>query len=80
MVRTADAVVSGAGHKGLIAAILLARHGLQVLAIADKSVVGGAVRTERPFARTPGLGGPTGAYLLGPMPPELIAAPGSIYR
>src|SRR6267143_414016 len=33
----------------------------------------GAARTERPFRRAPGLATSTGAYLLGLMPPELIA-------
>ena len=35
-------------------------------------MVGGACRTEYPFAKAPGLGHSTGAYLLGVMPPELI--------
>lgn len=35
--------------------------------------MGGAVRTEFPYARVPGLGQSTGAYLLGVMPPELVA-------
>jgi phytoene dehydrogenase-like protein len=52
---------------------LLARAGLRVLVLEDKDVVGGAVRTERPFAKAPGLATSTGAYLLGLMPPELIA-------
>lgn len=38
---------------------------------ADK-VVGGACRTEYPFAKAPALGQSTGAYLLGVMPPELL--------
>ena len=33
--------------------------------------VGGAAKTERPFAKVPGLSQSTGAYLLGLMPPEL---------
>src|SRR6185503_19113955 len=68
-----DVCIVGAGHNGLVAATLLARAGLQVLVLEDKPVIGGAVRTERPFARAPGLGASTGAYLLGVMPPELIA-------
>ena len=39
-------------------------------------MVGGAARTEYPFARAPRLGTSTGAYLLGLMPPELIATLG----
>lgn len=36
-------------------------------------MVGGAVKTEYPFRKVPGLGQSTGAYLLGVMPPELIS-------
>ena len=35
-------------------------------------MLGGAVRTERPFKSAPQLGTSTGAYLLGLMPPELV--------
>src|SRR5215831_6247209 len=69
-----DAIVVGAGHNGLVAAALLARAGLAVAVLERADVVGGACRTERPFARAPELGASTGAYLLGLMPPELIAA------
>jgi phytoene dehydrogenase-like protein len=68
----ADVVVVGAGHNGLVAALVLARRGLDVLVLEEKEVVGGAARTERPFARVPGLAASTGAYLLGLMPPELL--------
>ncbi len=67
-----DVVVIGAGHNGLVAAVLLARKGLRVHVVEDKPVIGGAVRTERPFKKAPGLGISTGAYLLGLMPPELL--------
>jgi phytoene dehydrogenase-like protein len=67
-----DAVVVGAGHNGLVAALVLARRGLDVLVLEEKDVVGGAARTERPFRRVPGLSASTGAYLLGLMPPELL--------
>jgi phytoene dehydrogenase-like protein len=69
----ADAIVVGAGHNGLVAAILLARRGLSVVVIEEKATVGGAAKTERPFARAPGLGVSSGAYLLGLAPPELLA-------
>jgi len=72
MPSQADVVVIGAGHNGLVAALVLARSGLDVLVLEEKEVVGGAARTERPFARAPGLGTSTGAYLLGLMPPELL--------
>jgi hypothetical protein len=45
---------------------------LQVEVFEEKSVVGGACRTEYPFPKVPGLGHSTGAYLLGVMPPELM--------
>ncbi|HRE89353.1 MAG TPA: FAD-dependent oxidoreductase, partial [Myxococcota bacterium] len=69
----ADVIVIGAGHNGLVAATLLARAGLDVCILERSEVAGGAVRTEHPFARAPDLGQSTGAYLLGLMPPELIA-------
>src|SRR3954466_14897997 len=72
MTSQADVVVVGAGHNGLVAALLLARRGLDVLVLEEKEGVGGAAKTERPFARAPGLSTSTGAYLLGLMPPELI--------
>ena len=68
-----EAVVVGAGHNGLVAAVFLARAGLNVTVLEEKATVGGACKTERPFARAPGLAASTGAYLLGLMPPELIA-------
>jgi phytoene dehydrogenase-like protein len=70
--RPVDVVVVGAGHNGLVAATLLARSGLSVRVLESASVVGGACRTEYPFARAPDVGQSTGAYLLGLMPPELM--------
>jgi len=67
-----DVLIVGAGHNGLVSAILLARAGLKVRVLEEKSMVGGAVKTERPFAKVPGLATSTGAYLLGLMPPELV--------
>lgn len=69
---TRTAVVVGAGHNGLVAATLLARWGWQVWVVERDQVVGGACRTEYPFAAAPELGASTGAYLLGAMPPEVI--------
>ncbi len=67
-----DVIVVGAGHNGLVAAILLARKGLRVTVLEEKDTIGGAVKTEHPFRTAPGLGISTGAYLLGLMPPELL--------
>ncbi len=68
----ADVVIIGAGHNGLVSAVLLARAGLDVVVLEADDVLGGAARTEKPFAKVPGLGQSTGSYLLGLMPPELL--------
>jgi phytoene dehydrogenase-like protein len=73
MSRGPSAIVVGAGHNGLVAATLLAQAGLEVTVFEEKTAVGGACKTERPFRRAPDLATSTGAYLLGLMPPELIA-------
>src|SRR5437868_7932856 len=72
MPNQVNAIVIGAGHNGLVAALLLARKGLNVRVLEDKPVIGGACRTEKPFAKAPELATSTGAYLLGLMPPELM--------
>src|SRR5687767_15682957 len=74
---TTDVAIVGAGHNGLVAAVFLARQGLKVTVLEEKSTVGGAAKTEYPFAKAPGLGTSTGAYLLGVMQPELIAKLGA---
>ncbi|GAB7043286.1 MULTISPECIES: phytoene desaturase family protein [Catenuloplanes] len=68
----ADVIIVGAGHNGLVSAILLARAGLDVVVLEASDVIGGAARTETPFPRVPGLRHSTGSYLLGLMPPELL--------
>lgn len=68
-----DVLVVGGGHNGLVAAAVAARAGLRVLVVEEKPTLGGAVRTETPFSAAPGLRSSTGAYLLGLMPPELMA-------
>jgi phytoene dehydrogenase-like protein len=74
--KNADVIIVGAGHNGLVSALLLAREGLDVLVLEEKATVGGAVKTERPFAKAPGLSTSTGAYLLGVMPPEIMERTG----
>src|SRR5262249_30064215 len=76
MGKNVQVVVIGAGHNGLVAAVMLAQQGLGGRVVEDKPVVGGAARTERPFKRAPGLATSTGAYLLGLMPPEIMQATG----
>lgn len=71
-----NAVIIGAGHNGLVAAAVLARAGRTVTLLDAAPVLGGACRTERPFTEAPNLACSTGAYLLGPMPPEVIDATG----
>jgi phytoene dehydrogenase-like protein len=75
-----DVVVIGAGHNGLVAAILLARGGLKVTVLEEKSAAGGAAKTEYPFPKAPKLATSTGAYLLGVMQPELIAKLGARFQ
>jgi phytoene dehydrogenase-like protein len=75
-----DIAIVGAGHNGLVAAVLLARQGLKVTVLEEKPEVGGAAKTEYPFAKAPRLGTSTGAYLLGVMQPELIAKLGAKFK
>ena len=68
-----DVAIIGAGHNGLVAAVMLARHGLTVSLFEEQATIGGAAKTEYPFGKAPKLGASSGAYLFGLMPPELIA-------
>ncbi len=74
--RAVDVIVIGAGHNGLVASLLLARAGYRVEVLESRPSVGGACVTEYPFQVAPKLGSSTGAYLLGLMPPELMATLG----
>jgi phytoene dehydrogenase-like protein len=73
MPRAIDVLVLGAGHNGLVAATFMARAGLDVVVVEEKATVGGACKTEKPFRAARDLATSTGAYLLGLMPPELVA-------
>lgn len=75
-----DVAIIGAGHNALVAATFLARSGLAVAVFEEKDAVGGAAKTEYPFAKAPQLGTSTGAYLLGVMQPELIAKLGARFK
>lgn len=71
-----DVVIAGAGHNGLVCAAMLAKRGVRVLVCEASDTIGGACRTEYPFVHAPNVGCSTGAYLLGPMPPEVLDATG----
>jgi len=68
-----DVVVIGAGHNGLCAATLLARRGLDVLAVERRDVVGGAAVTEELL---PGFRFSTCAYAAHLLHPKVLAALG----
>ncbi len=67
-----DVAIVGAGHNALVSSIFLARAGLDVVVLERSDTLGGAARTEYPFARAPQLAQSTGAYLVGLVPPELM--------
>jgi phytoene dehydrogenase-like protein len=76
-VSQTDVVIVGAGHNGLVAAALLAKQGLRVTVVEERAMIGGATKTEYPFARAPKLGTSTASYLLGVMQPEIIERTGA---
>ncbi|CAN5854691.1 NAD(P)/FAD-dependent oxidoreductase [soil metagenome] len=64
-----DAIVTGAGHNGLIAAAYLARAGRKVLVLERRSIIGGATVTEEAF---PGYHLSTCSYVCNLLLPEVI--------
>ena len=67
-----DVVVIGAGHNGLVASALLARHGLSVLVCEARDVVGGAAVSEHPFG--PDYTVTSLSYVVSLLPPALVRA------
>ena len=66
--NSADAVIVGGGHNGLVAAAYLARAGLRTVVCERRGIVGGACTTEE-FA--PGFRASPGAYVLSLLRPAI---------
>ena len=64
-----DAVVIGAGHNGLTTANYLAKGGMRVCVLEQRSVVGGAAVTE---TFHPGYRNSTFSYVVSLLRPEVI--------
>ena len=77
MIPQADVLIVGAGHNGLVAAAILSKSGLKVTVLEERAMIGGATKTEYPFAKAPRLGTSTASYLLGLMPPEILERTGA---
>src|SRR5262245_8625944 len=69
MTKTADAIIIGGGHNGLIAAAYLAGAGLETIVLEKRDVVGGASVTEEPW---PGYKVSTLSYLCSLLQPRII--------
>jgi phytoene dehydrogenase-like protein len=65
-----DTIIIGAGHNGLVAAVLLAKAGKKVLVLERRPIVGGIAATEEVFA---GFQFPTCAHWIGSMSQSVIA-------
>ncbi len=70
MTRTADAVIIGGGHNGLVCAFYLARAGRKVTVLERRAVVGGAAVTEEFH---PGFRNSTASYTVSLLNPKVIA-------
>ncbi|MDG1215642.1 MAG: FAD-dependent oxidoreductase, partial [Luminiphilus sp.] len=65
-----DAIVIGAGHNGLTTANYLAKGGMRVCVLEQRSVVGGAAVTEEFY---PGYRNSTFSYVVSLLRPEVIS-------
>jgi phytoene dehydrogenase-like protein len=69
-VSTADVVIVGGGHNGLVCAFYLARAGLKVTVLERRGVVGGAAVTEEFH---PGFRNSVASYTVSLLNPKVIA-------
>ena len=67
--KTYDAIIIGAGHNGLVCANYLARHGMKVLVLERRKVIGGAAVTEE---IAPGFRASIFSYLMSLLHPRII--------
>ena len=70
MTASADVVVVGGGHNGLVAAAYLARAGLHTVVCERRGVVGGAAVSEHPFG--PEYTVTSLSYVVSLLPPDLV--------
>ncbi|MEJ2120870.1 MAG: NAD(P)/FAD-dependent oxidoreductase [Alphaproteobacteria bacterium] len=68
--RVYDVVIIGAGHNGLVCAGYLARHGLKVMVVERRGVVGGAAITEEFH---PGFRNSVASYVVSLLDRRIIA-------
>jgi phytoene dehydrogenase-like protein len=77
MTDSADALIIGAGHNGLVCAWYLARAGLKVRILERRAIVGGAAVTEEFH---PGFRNSTASYTVSLLNPKVIADMGLAER